>query len=149
MKGNYDVARLKDLLGPVGKKLRLEDPAAAGTIWRRWAHIVGDEVARHAEPTSLKEGVLRVRTSSPVWATEITYLAADIKDRVNAAVGKPLVREVTVWTSPAPIRSPRGDAIHTPGGTHPVAKEPSPKDPETAFQRAFQAWSKRRQRGSR
>ena len=149
MKGNYDVARLKDLLGPVGKKLRLEDPAAAGTLWRRWAHIVGDEVARHAEPTSLKEGVLRVRTSSPVWATEITYLAADIKDRVNAALGKSLVREVVVWTSPAPIKSPRGDAVHTTGGTHQVAKEPSAEDPETAFQRAFQAWSKRRQRGSR
>ena len=141
---DYEVARLKDLLGPVGKKLRLEDPAAAGAIWRRWEQIVGDDIARNAEPTSLKEGVLRIRTSTPTWATEMSYLANDIKARVNDAIGKPVVREVKVWTSPAPIERAKRSAVHTRTQPAGVEKKPPASDPESAFQRAFQAWAKRR-----
>ena len=144
-----DVAKLKDLLGPVGRKLRLEDPVAAGALWRRWPQIVGDDIARNAEPTSLKEGVLRIRTSSPTWATEMSYLANDIKERVNKALGKPLVRDVKIWTSPAPIRRAQRDAGHSPARHDPVAHEARAQDPETAFRRAFQAWSKRRHKGAR
>lgn len=144
-----DVSKLKDLLGPVGKKLRIEDPVAAGALWKRWPQIVGDDVARNAEPTSLKEGVLRIRTSSPTWATEMSYLATDIRERVNKAVGKELVREIKIWTSPAPIRRAQRDAGHTPGGPSSVRSETHAQDPETAFKRAFQAWSKRRDKGAR
>lgn len=144
-----DVARLKDLLGPVGKKLRLDDPVAAGTVWRRWADIVGEEIARNAEPTSLKEGILRVRTSTPTWATELSYLAVDLRDRVNRAVGKPLVREVKVWTSPAPIERWKEDAGHTRARPHPVTGRSPGDDPESALRRAFQAWQKRRDNARR
>jgi predicted nucleic acid-binding Zn ribbon protein len=144
---NYDALRLKDLLGPVGKKLRLEDPVAAGTIWRRWPQIVGEDIARNAEPTSLKEGVLRIRTSTPTWATEMSYLTTDIKDRVNEAIGKKLVREVKIWTSPAPIERSKRDSGHGAQQAPRVGKKAPAEDPESAFQRAFQAWSKRRDKG--
>ncbi|MBW3595540.1 MAG: DUF721 domain-containing protein [Actinobacteria bacterium] len=145
-----DVARLKDLLGPVGKKLRVEDPAAAGAIWRQWAQIVGEDIARNAEPTSLKEGVLRIRTTTPTWATEMSYLANDIKERVNDAVGREVVREVKIWTSPAPIkRAADGGPDHSSERSSRVVTKPRPEDPQTAFQRAFQAWSKRRNSNAR
>lgn len=144
---NYDALRLKDLLGPVGKKLRLEDPVAAGALWRRWPEIVGDDIARNAEPTSLKDGVLRIRTTTPTWATEMSYLATDIKERINRAIGKPLVREVKVWTSPAPIGPRRGDPGHSASTPSRVEPRAPAEDPESAFRRAFQAWSKRRAGG--
>lgn len=144
-----NVSRLKDLLGPVGRKLRIEDPGAAGAIWRRWHHIVGDDIARNAEPTSLKQGVLRIRTATPTWATEMSYLANDIKARVNEAVGRDVVQEIKVWTSPAPIqRSQRGPG-HSSESSVPVVKKPRTDDPRTAFERAFQAWSERRSRRAR
>ncbi len=139
-----DVARLRELLGPVGKALRLDDAASVGALWRRWPEIVGDDVARHAEPSSLKEGVLRIRTTTPVWATEITYLVEDIKRRVNDALKKPLVREVRVWTSPEPIKARTDTSQREQTHTAHTGKRPPSEDPETAFQRAFQAWSKRR-----
>lgn len=144
---NYDVARIKDLLGPVGKRLRIQDPVASGSIWRKWPEIVGEDIARNAEPSSLKEGVLRIRTSSPTWATEMTYMAADIKRRVNEAVGKPVVVEIKVWTSPAPIERSRGGARHNAAASGGVSKKATPDDPKTAFERAFEAWSKRRSKG--
>ena len=139
-----DVKRIGDLLGPLGKKLKVDDPVAMGTLWKRWPKIVGDDVARQAEPTSLKDGVLRVRTTSSVWATEITYLAEDLKRRVNEAAGKPLVKEIKVWTSPDPIRSsPSSTEGRREGAARPDRKRSS-DDPVSAFRKAFEAWSKRR-----
>ena len=144
---DYDVARIKDLLGPLGKRLRIQDPVAAGSIWRKWPEIVGADIARNAEPSSLKDGILRIRTSSPTWATEMTYMAADIKRRVNEAVGKPLVVEVKVWTSPAPIERARRGSRHSAESSGGVSKKATPDDPKSAFERAFEAWSKRRSGG--
>ena len=143
------MTRLKDLLGPVGKKLRLEEPGASAVIWRRWPEIVGEDVAANAEPTSLKDGVLRVRTVTPTWATEMSYLAGEIRDRVNKAVGKPVVSEVKVWTSPAPITRARSDATHRRNASNEVVRKKSSEDPETAFRRAFEAWSRRRSKRPR
>ena len=95
--------RLKDLLGSTAARAGLDDPVSTGAVWARWEEIVGSEVARHAEPTSLKRGVLRIRTESPVWATEIGYLGPEIKRQVNTALGRDLVTEVTVWTGPGPV----------------------------------------------
>ena len=139
-----DVKRLGDLLGPLGKKLKVDDPVATGALWKRWPAIVGEDMARHAEPTSLKDGVLRVRTSSAVWATELTYLAEDLKRRVNDAAGKGLVREIKVWTSPEPIRGSAAPSVDRSGRATGRSRKRSADDPFTAFRRAFEAWSKRR-----
>ncbi|MGH2733955.1 MAG: DciA family protein, partial [Actinomycetota bacterium] len=60
--------RLGDLLDGIGARLGLARSADARTVWGRWGEIVGDGVSEHAEPSSLRDGVLRVRTDSPAWA---------------------------------------------------------------------------------
>lgn len=147
-----DLTRLRDLLGPVGKALHLDDATSVGKLWRTWPDIVGEEIARHAEPTSLKDGVLRIRTNTPVWATEITYLVGEIKQRVDAALGKPLVKEIRVWTSPEPIKPRGSDMDHHIARGPRVVKKASPDGEggwEDALKRAFDAWSKRRSKGPR
>lgn len=144
-----ELTRLKDLLGPVGKALRLDDANSIGRLWRTWPDVVGEEIARNAEPSSLKDGVLRIRTNTPVWATEISYLVEEIKRSVNGALGKPLVKEIRVWSSPDPIKPRRSDAEHHRGHAAAVPKKASSDDPQTAFRRAFEAWSKRRSAGPR
>ena len=139
--------RLKDLLGSVVARAGLDDPVSTGAVWAHWDEMVGADVARNAEPTSLKSGVLRIRTESPVWATEIGYLGPEIKRRVNAALGRELVTEVVVWTGPGPIRSSgktagdRGGRAQTPAQS---PREIGPKDPVSAFENARRAWAKRR-----
>ena len=137
--------RLKDLLGSVVARSGLDDPVSTGALWARWEEIVGAEVARNAEPTSLKNGVLRVRTESPIWATEIGYLGPEIKRRINTALRHELVAEVVVWTGPGPIRSgasgATADRAQSPSRP---SREAGPKDPVSAFESARRAWAKRR-----
>jgi predicted nucleic acid-binding Zn ribbon protein len=140
--------RLRALLASVGGRIGIEAADEVGRIWRGWSEIVGPSVAEHAEPTSLRSGVLRVRADSPAWANEIGYLGAEIGTRINAHLGKPLVNEVRVWTGPGPIARVPTSA---PTPAQPGDREPA-ADPVTAFRRAFQAWarvrSRRRDRGS-
>lgn len=140
-----DPLRLKDLLPGATGRLGIPSPEATGRVWSAWREIVGPAVAAHAEPTSLREGVLRVRADSPAWATEIGYLVEEIRSRVNAAAGRALVSEVRVWTGPRPARGPgAGDG---PSGGRGAAEEPEkerPQDPAEALDRARRAWARRR-----
>ena len=135
--------RLKDLLGGVLARFGVADAEATSKVFNKWSEIVGDAIANNAEPTSLRDGVLRVRVESPTWATEVSYLGDQIRARANDMLGKPVVREVKVWTG----RRDRPSA--TPGRTQSThASTPSPRasdaDPATAFARAQAAWRRRR-----
>jgi predicted nucleic acid-binding Zn ribbon protein len=136
-----DPLRLKDLLPKATAGLGIPAPEATGRVWARWKEIVGPEMAAHAEPTSLRAGVLRVRADSPAWATEIGYLAGEIKDRVNAATGQAHVTEIRVWSGPPPARANVPSAA--PDAGPPKAVREPPNDPAEALERARRAWAKR------
>lgn len=143
---------MRDLIQAAGARLGLEGAVETGLVWTRWPEIVGDATAAHAEPTSLKAGVLRIRTDSPTWATEVGYLQDEIKARANRMVGRALVSEVRVWTSPDPIRSARKDVKPPRPDDRGEASETAPEsaldgDPEVALARARHAWEKRRSEG--
>ena len=136
-----DPQRLREVLGELGEVLGVSSPAEIAKVWAEWRGIVGPGIAAHADPTSLRGGVLRIRVDSPTWATELGYLAGEIKGRVNRALGSPLVREVKVWVGPRRETQPQGS--DDPASSEPPArKSPSTDDPEEAFRRARAAWSR-------
>ncbi|HEX2049006.1 MAG TPA: DUF721 domain-containing protein [Actinomycetota bacterium] len=160
-----DPVRLRDALGGATARFGLRDPVATGRLWAAWRDVVGPEIARRAEPTSLRDGVLRVRAESPAWATEIGYLADEIRRRADEVVGRGTVVEVRVWTGPppdaaasgpsdpgaarapdraAPGRGTRADEPPAGAGDEPSA--PEPRAPEEALRRAHEAWARARAR---
>jgi len=66
-------------------------------LFHSWRSIVGAEVADRCTPTSLKAGVLRVKVTTPAWATELRYLAPEMIKRVNASLGGVVVKQVKPW----------------------------------------------------
>ena len=48
------------------------EAAAVGSVFGRWAEIVGPELAEHTRPESLTDGELTVTADSTAWATEVT-----------------------------------------------------------------------------
>jgi predicted nucleic acid-binding Zn ribbon protein len=138
---------IRDLLGDAGRSMGLPAALETGMVWSRWTDIVGPAVAAHAEPSSLKAGVLRVRADSPAWATEIAYLGDQIKASANRTVGVDLVREVRVWTGPGRPRQARVSSSSQQRPPAPSSTSEAP-DPQTAFERAREAWSRRRNAGS-
>jgi hypothetical protein len=174
--------RVHEVLDALGPRLGIGRSQETGLVWSRWPDIVGPVIVNHAEPTSLREGVLRVRADSPTWANELVYVAPEIQRRANDLTGSNTVTAVKIWTKPGPLRRLAGRASQAPGppsgegesigragaysdrdartapsmGSEPVLPSDSPSDseasssrpreadPMTAFERAKEAWERRR-----
>lgn len=97
----------------------MESPLESATIVATWGEIVGPEVAAKCRPTSLKAGVLRVRTDSPAWASEFRYLTAEVIRRINGQFGREVVKEVKPWVGPT-VKENRSKRAGSPAGPSPT-----------------------------
>ena len=77
--------------------------AAMGSVFGRWAEIVGPDLAAHTRPDSFADGELAVTADSTAWATQVRLLAAQLVRRLNAELGDGSVLRVRV-RGPAPPR---------------------------------------------
>jgi predicted nucleic acid-binding Zn ribbon protein len=64
-----------------------EPDVAVRSLFARWSELVGPEVAAHCQPTGFADGVLRVRTDSTAWATQLGLLAGSVVKRLNQELG--------------------------------------------------------------
>ncbi|HWH35481.1 MAG TPA: DUF721 domain-containing protein [Acidimicrobiales bacterium] len=91
---------------PVGDSLdrlsrSLGGPAAQAlsAVFSSWPEVVGEAVAAHARPRSLRHGVLVVAVDDPAWATQLRWLGAEVLARLAEVVGEGVVVEVKVRVS--------------------------------------------------
>jgi predicted nucleic acid-binding Zn ribbon protein len=70
--------------------------AATGSVFGRWAEIVGADLAGHTTPETLTDGELTVSADSTAWATQLRLLAAQLIKRLNAELGDGTVLRVRV-----------------------------------------------------
>jgi predicted nucleic acid-binding Zn ribbon protein len=84
-----------------------QQQAAMGSVFGRWAEIVGHDLAAHTRPDSFADGELAVTADSTAWATQVRLLASVLVRRLNAELGDGSVRRVKV-RGPAPPRQRGG-----------------------------------------
>jgi predicted nucleic acid-binding Zn ribbon protein len=76
---------LSDLVANVLRKSGVADRVAQAEVLSRWAGVVGDRIARVAEPELITaDGVLFVRVESAAWRQELSLMTRDIIARLNA-----------------------------------------------------------------
>jgi predicted nucleic acid-binding Zn ribbon protein len=80
--------------------------AATGSVFGRWAQIVGADLAAHTTPEGLADGELTVSADSTAWATQVRLLAAELVRKLNAELGTGTVRRVRVLGPAAAARRP-------------------------------------------
>ena len=71
-------------------------------IWTIWEEVVGHGIAGHAQPLRIKNKKLRVRVSDPIWYQELNYMADDIRDRLNRALGRKAIDRIEFSVGPHP-----------------------------------------------
>ena len=82
------------------------EAAAVGSVFGRWAEIVGPELAEHTRPESLADGELIVTADSTAWATQVRLLAAHLVRRLNDELTDGSVQRVRVRGPAGPARRP-------------------------------------------
>ena len=79
----------------VMKQLGLEQRLQQSQVFYLWANIVGSDIARHAQPVSLRNGLLVVAVDHPVWLQELSrYHKPLILQKVQERIGKKAVRDI-------------------------------------------------------
>ena len=69
---------------------------AEGTVFGQWRTVVGEQIAAHAAPTALREGVLSVSAESTAWATQLRMVQAQLLAKIAAAVGDGMVTSLKI-----------------------------------------------------
>jgi predicted nucleic acid-binding Zn ribbon protein len=85
-----------EFLAGTTRRLGFPDAGVLGAVFTRWDELVGPDVASHARPRSLRDGVLLVEVDQPAWAVQLRYLSAEVLARVEAAAGPGGVSELQI-----------------------------------------------------
>jgi predicted nucleic acid-binding Zn ribbon protein len=88
--------RLSELLSPALERLGPKALWQESKVRKLWPSVVGAEVAANAHICRLRGRTLEVDVTSDAWATELTYLAASIVQRLNSEARESVVDEVVV-----------------------------------------------------
>jgi predicted nucleic acid-binding Zn ribbon protein len=127
-------------------------------VWPIWNETVGPTIARNAQPEKIRNGILFVKVTSPVWMHELQYMKEMIADKLNQKLRAKTVENIffvvgrveedkhKVEVKPqAPISPPSSDPKLEDNALERV------HDPEIrrAIKRLFESYARRRpsQRG--
>jgi predicted nucleic acid-binding Zn ribbon protein len=111
-----DPQRLGQAIGGLLDQHGWQQRAAIGSVFGRWAEIVGPDLAAHTRPDSFADGELTVTADSTAWATQVRLLAPQLVRRLAAELGDGTIRRVKVRGPQAPRQ--RG-GWRVPGGRGP------------------------------
>lgn len=92
--------RLGDSLDRISRSLGGPSSTVLAAVFARWEDIVGAAVAAHSWPVSLARGTITIGVDEPGWATQLTYLEADLRRRLDDVAGAGAVRRVRVSVRP-------------------------------------------------
>lgn len=73
---------------------------AVGSVFERWPELVGEQIASHCRPVSLRSGTLTVAVRDPAWATEFRFLESRLLERLAAVLGPGEVTALEVRVRP-------------------------------------------------
>jgi predicted nucleic acid-binding Zn ribbon protein len=104
----------------LAKKRGWSAHVAEGTVLGQWPAVVGRQIADHATPVGLSDGVLSVAAESTAWATQLRMVQAQVLAKIAAAVGNGVVTslKITGPTAPSWRKGPRHIAGRGPRDTY-------------------------------
>jgi hypothetical protein len=71
---------------------RLREPLVTSRLQRHWRVLVGQEIARRAQPITLTDGILQVAVDNSPWLQELSLREAELLHRIQSAVGPGIIR---------------------------------------------------------
>jgi predicted nucleic acid-binding Zn ribbon protein len=68
-------------------------------VFVRWEQLVGADIAAHARPASLRDGVLVVVVDQPAWAAQLRFLTAELLARIRSEADATEVTKIEIRTA--------------------------------------------------
>jgi predicted nucleic acid-binding Zn ribbon protein len=88
------MGRLSATIAKVLKARGLESRLSEYHVFGQWEKAVGQVIARHARPVSIRGKKLTLVVDSPAWMQQLSLLKPEIAEKLNRNLGKELVKEI-------------------------------------------------------
>jgi len=75
-------------------KLGLDKTLKVYRIFAVWDKAVGSRIARHSQPRRFQKETLWITVDSSTWLQQLSFLSEEIREKVNDALGVPLVKAI-------------------------------------------------------
>jgi len=63
-------------------------------VWPVWNDVVGEPIARNAQPEKIRNGTLFIKVSSPVWMQQLQYMKEMIAETINQRLKADIVKNI-------------------------------------------------------
>lgn len=97
---DHDPKRVKDPLERLMKSMGAPRADVVSSVFDRWSELVGESVAQHSKPVSLRSGTLIIAVDDPAWASQLGWLESKLLDQLNETVGAGQVSHIEVRVRP-------------------------------------------------
>ncbi len=101
---------IRSILEKTIKTLEIDVPLKTYSILGAWNEIVGESVAGHSQPRSIRNQILFIDVAHPTWMQQLQFLKPTLLDQVNAFLGEPLIQDIRFKlgkVSPTPPPPPK------------------------------------------
>jgi len=123
------VERLGDVLGKSLKRLELAPRLDEYGVWPVWNDVVGNPIARNAQPEKIRNGTLFVKVSSSVWMQQLQFMKELITEKLNQRLGTVVVKNIFFVVGKIDTDAAETEAQPAP--------QSSPEPPEPELDEAF------------
>jgi hypothetical protein len=103
---------LRLILEKTLKNLEIDVPLKTYSVLGAWDEIVGESVAEHSQPRSIRNRILFIDVSHSTWMQQLQFLKPTLLEKVNAFLGEPLIQDIRFKQGkispiiPAPPKTP-------------------------------------------
>jgi len=63
-------------------------------IWEVWDSVVGEHIARQAQPHQIRNMILWITVSSSTWMQQLEFMKKQIIDRLNERIGERVIKDI-------------------------------------------------------
>ena len=141
--------KIGDVLDKSLKRLELAPRLDEYGVWPVWNDVVGNPIARNAQPEKIRNGTLFVKVTSPVWMQQLQFMKELITEKLNQRLGAEVVKNIFfvvgrvdsggAETESQPAPDPRG-----PGIDEEFLESLTDPEIRQAFKRLFRSYARRK-----
>ncbi|NWG03946.1 MAG: DUF721 domain-containing protein [Syntrophaceae bacterium] len=85
---------IRSILDQTLKSLEIDVPLKTYSIWGAWNKIVGESVAEHSQPRSIRNHILFIDVSHSTWMQQLQFLKPTLLEKINIYLGEPLIQDI-------------------------------------------------------
>jgi hypothetical protein len=85
---------IRSILEKTLEALEIDVPLKSYSILGAWKEIVGESVALHTQPRTIRNRILFIDVSHPTWMQQLQFLKSTLLEKINNFLGEPLIQDI-------------------------------------------------------